>query len=157
MVCVSWECSIFFVASRRRHTRCALVTGVQTCALPICPVAQGPEAAWAGNVEVLAAPDLLALLNHFKGTAPLPAPRPGAVEAPVRTADLAQVKGQETAKRALAIAAAGGHNMLMAGPPGAGQSLMAACLPGILPELKPARAPEASGRESGRGRVGEKV
>src|SRR3546814_2624156 len=51
----------------------------------VCPVAQGPEAAWAGNVEVLAAPDLLALLNHFKGTAPLPAPRPGAVEAPVRS------------------------------------------------------------------------
>src|SRR3546814_1611277 len=99
-------------------------------------------AAWAGNVEVLAAPDLLSLLNHFKGSALLPAPRPGEVEAPVRVVDLAQVKGQETAKRALEIAAAGGHNLLMAGPPGAGKSLMAACLPGILPDLTPAEALE---------------
>ena len=110
----------------------------------VCPAAQGPEAAWAGNVEVLAAPDLLSLLNHFKGSAPLAAPRPGEVETPVRTADLAQVKGQETAKRALEIAAAGGHNLLMAGPPGAGKSLMAACLPGILPDLTPAEALEVS-------------
>src|SRR3546814_6908853 len=89
----------------------------------------------------------------FKGTAPLPAPRPGAVEAPVRTADLAQVKGQETAKRALEIAAAGGHNLLMAGPPGAGKSLMAACLPGILPDLTPAEALEVSMIASVAGRL----
>lgn len=75
----------------------------------VCPAAQGPEAAWAGNVEVLAATDLLALLNHFRGTATLP-PVPGEVEPPRRTADLAQVKGQETAKRALEIAAAGGQS-----------------------------------------------
>ncbi len=110
----------------------------------VCPVAQGPEAAWAGHVEVLAAPDLLALLAHFKGTALLRAPEPGAVDAPVRAADLAQVKGQETAKRALEIAAAGGHNLLMSGPPGAGKSLMAACLPGILPDLTPGEALEVS-------------
>ncbi len=110
----------------------------------ICPVAQGPEAAWAGNVEVLAAPDLLSLLNHFKGNALLPAPRPGEVEQPRRMADLAQVKGQEVAKRALEIAAAGGHNLLMVGPPGAGKSLMAACLPGILPDLDPGEALEVS-------------
>ncbi|WP_033074655.1 YifB family Mg chelatase-like AAA ATPase [Sphingopyxis sp. MWB1] len=110
----------------------------------ICPVAQGGEAAWAGNVEVLAAPDILALLNHFKGHAPLLPPVPGVVEAPVRGADLAQVKGQETAKRALEIAAAGGHNLLMAGPPGAGKSLMAACLPGILPDLTASEALEVS-------------
>jgi len=110
----------------------------------VCPAAQGPEAAWAGHVEVLAAPDLLSLLGHFKGAALLPAPVPGEVAAPVRTADLAQVKGQETAKRALEIAAAGGHNLLMVGPPGAGKSLMAACLPGILPELTPAEALEVS-------------
>jgi len=106
----------------------------------VCPVAQGPEAAWAGNVEVLAAPDLLSLLNHFKGMALLAPPVPGEVAVPARSVDLAQVKGQETAKRALEIAAAGGHNLLMAGPPGAGKSLMAACLPGILPDLDPSEA-----------------
>ena len=121
----------------------ALHAGAESKGL-VCPVAQGPEAAWAGNVEVLAAPDLLSLLNHFKGHALLPAPQPGEVEAPIRRADLKQVKGQEVAKRALEIAAAGGHNLLMSGPPGAGKSLMASCLPGILPDLTPAEALEVS-------------
>lgn len=110
----------------------------------ICPAVQGPEAAWAGDVEVIGAPDLLALLNHFKGTSQLAPPLPGDVEEPVAGADLKQVKGQETAKRALEIAAAGGHNLLMSGPPGSGKSLMAACLPGILPELTAAEALEVS-------------
>ncbi|OHT19218.1 YifB family Mg chelatase-like AAA ATPase [Edaphosphingomonas haloaromaticamans] len=110
----------------------------------ICPAAQGPEAAWAGTIEVLGAPDLIALLNHFKGSLPLAAPEPGMMEEPAGGPDLAQVKGQETAKRALEIAAAGGHNLLMSGPPGSGKSLMAACLPGILPELTPAEALEVS-------------
>ncbi len=110
----------------------------------ICPAGQGPEAAWAGDVEVLAAPDLLALLAHLRGDARLPAPRPA--EAPPRGIgpDLAQVKGQEVARRALEIAAAGGHNLLLVGPPGAGKSLLASCLPGILPELTPAEALEVS-------------
>lgn len=110
----------------------------------ICPVSQGPEAAWAGNVEVLAAPDLLALLAHLKGTTLLGAPQPGEAELTNRGPDLKQVKGQETAKRALEIAAAGGHNLLMSGPPGAGKSLLAACLPGILPPLTPGEALEVS-------------
>jgi magnesium chelatase family protein len=110
----------------------------------ICPAAQGSEAAWAGNVEVLAAPDLLALLSHFKGTQLLRAPEPGETEAPIGGPDLRQVKGQEVAKRALEIAAAGGHNLLMSGPPGAGKSLLAACLPGILPPLEPSEALEVS-------------
>ena len=110
----------------------------------VCPVAQGPEAAWAGTIEVIAAPALLPLIGHFKGGHPLPTPRPGVAEIPPRMADLKQVKGQETAKRALEIAAAGGHNLLMCGPPGAGKSLMAACLPGILPDLTPAEALEVS-------------
>ena len=110
----------------------------------VCPAAQGSEAAWAGNVEVIATPDLLALISHFKGGAPLIPPRPGIADPPDALADLRQVKGQETAKRALEVAAAGGHNMLMSGPPGAGKSLMAACLPGILPELTPAEALEVS-------------
>jgi len=110
----------------------------------ICPAAQGSEAAWAANVEVLAARDRIGLLGHLKGTGLLPAPVPGEVEPPRVAADLAQVKGQEIAKRALEIAAAGGHNLLMVGPPGAGKSLMASCLPGILPPLTPAEALEVS-------------
>lgn len=110
----------------------------------VCPVSQGAEAAWAGEVEVIAAPDLLSLLNHFRGSSRLPHPEPGAVEDAVIGNDLAQVKGQEVAKRALEIAAAGGHNLLMCGPPGAGKSLLASCLPGILPHLTPAEALEVS-------------
>jgi magnesium chelatase family protein len=110
----------------------------------ICPAGQGPEAAWAGNVEVIAAPDLIALLNHLRGSGLISPPAPGEAEPPLLAADLVQVKGQETAKRALEIAAAGGHNLLMSGPPGAGKSLLAACLPGILPELTPAEALEVS-------------
>lgn len=110
----------------------------------ICPISQGAEAAWAGNVEVVAAPDLLALLAHLKGTSVLQPPQPGEAEAFASGPDLRQVKGQEVAKRALEIAAAGGHNMLMSGPPGAGKSLLAACLPGILPPLQPAEALEVS-------------
>ena len=69
----------------------------------VCPAAQGSEAAWAGSVEVVAAPDLLALINHFKGHGLLAAPRPGEVEAEAPGPDLRQVRGQETAKRALEI------------------------------------------------------
>ena len=110
----------------------------------ICPAAQGPEAAWASGIEVVAAPDLLSLINHFKGHQLLGAPQPGEVEEVAAGPDLRQVKGQETAKRALEIAAAGGHNLLMVGPPGAGKSLMASCLPGILPPLDAAEALEVS-------------
>lgn len=110
----------------------------------ICPAAQGPEAAWAGEVNVLAAPDLLALINHLKGTTILPQPRRAEAEARRSGPDFAAIKGQETPKRVVEIAAAGGHNLLMSGPPGSGKSLLAAALAGILPDLTPAEALEVS-------------
>ena len=110
----------------------------------ICPAPQGGEAAWADGLEVLAPTSLLALINHFKGSQVLTPPRPALEEAGAARPDLRDIKGQESAKRALEVAAAGGHNLLMAGPPGAGKSMLAARLPGILPPLTPAEALEVS-------------
>jgi len=113
----------------------------------ICPEAAGPEAAWAGQMAILPAPDLPALVGHFKGTQMIPPPAPrrldSAASAP-GAADLADVRGQETARRGLEIAAAGGHNLLMIGPPGAGKSMLAARLPGLLPPLSSREARELS-------------
>lgn len=110
----------------------------------ICPAVQGSEARWASGIAIVAAPNLVSLLNHLKGTQVLPLPDPGSAAPPQHGPDLRQVKGQESAKRALEIAAAGGHNLLMIGPPGAGKSLLASCLSGILPDLTPAEALETS-------------
>ncbi len=110
----------------------------------ICPAEQGSEAKWASGVPVLAPRDLSSLLAHLKGSQVLDEPARGDIAEPPAASDLKQVKGQETAKRALEIAAAGGHNLLMMGPPGSGKSLLASCLPGILPELTPSEALEVS-------------
>ncbi len=110
----------------------------------ICPGPQGGEAAWAGGSEVLAPRCLLTLINHFKGAQMLGAPTPEIAEEAGLPLDLKDIKGQESAKRALEVAAAGGHNLLMIGPPGSGKSMLAARLPGILPPLAPAEALEVS-------------
>lgn len=111
----------------------------------ICPHACGPEAAWAGTeIDILAPRSLIAIANHFRGTQVLSRPLPS-VRAPGRDLpDLADLKGQESARRALEIAAAGSHNLLMIGPPGAGKSMLAQRLPSILPPLEPVELLEVS-------------
>ena len=110
----------------------------------LCPKASGAEAAWVDAVQVLGAASLADVVRHYTGQSPLPPATPGEVQTCASGRDLRDVKGQERAKRALEIAAAGRHHLMMVGTPGSGKSMLAARLPGILPPLTAAEALETS-------------
>ncbi|MDR0967358.1 MAG: YifB family Mg chelatase-like AAA ATPase [Rickettsiales bacterium] len=111
----------------------------------ICPAANGAEARWAGFDKILAPSHILDLINHFRGTQVLPVPNTTSPKQNNSSAgDMSEIYGQDSAKRALEIAAAGGHAMLMMGPPGSGKTMLASRLSGILPEMTPAEILESS-------------
>ena len=110
----------------------------------LCPKASGPEAAWVDAARVIGAATLADVVRHYTGQSPLAPAEPGEVIPDSSGRDLTDVKGQERAKRALEIAAAGRHHLMMVGTPGSGKSMLAARLPGLLPPLTAQEALETS-------------
>ena len=121
----------------------AMTAGALDAAL-LCPAECGPEAAWVGAADVYAAPGLKALIDHLTGAVPIEAARPGRLPAGPAGPCLRDVRGQDRAKRALEIAAAGRHHLFLVGPPGAGKSMLSARLPGLLPPLSAMESLETS-------------
>ena len=124
----------------------------------ICPAPQGAEAALSGHTDILAPAHVLELINHFSRASVLTSPQVSEIQkaSPTPTGDFAEVFGQDAAKRAMEIAAAGGHAMLMIGPPGSGKTMLASRLPTILPEMTADEILETSVIYSIAGQLGDK-
>ena len=122
----------------------AAMTAAEEQRTLLCPQASGAEAAWVTTANVIGAANLAEVVRHFTGQMLIAPSQPGEVNSPAAVKDLRDVRGQERAKRALEIAAAGRHHILMVGTPGSGKSMLAARLPGILPPLSPGEALQTS-------------